>query len=165
MKHMKKIASFLLAAIMVLAVATTVFAADKPTITAPAGSTHTYKVYQIFTGDLSGSVLSNVKWGKNGTGTKDETVSDTILNALTALNSVTVDATKLTEIEKYVNLAGAEYGTVTAGRPLEVDPGYYLMEISPVQRRRLRIPTILTVLPVVGRILQIMTSMMRSLIS
>lgn len=50
MKHMKKIASFLLAAIMVLAVATTVFAADKPTITAPAGSTHTYKVYQIFTG-------------------------------------------------------------------------------------------------------------------
>ena len=128
MKHMKKIASFLLAAIMVLAVATTVFAADKPTITAPAGSAHTYKVYQIFTGDLSGSVLSNVKWGKNGTGTKDETVSDTILNALTALNSVTVDATKLTEIEKYVNLAGAEYGTVTAGRPLEVDPGYYLIK-------------------------------------
>ena len=62
MKHTKKLASLLLALVMVFALATTAFAADT-TITAPAGSTRTYDVYQIFTGDLAGDVLSNVKWG------------------------------------------------------------------------------------------------------
>lgn len=33
-------------------------------ISAPEGSTRTYGVYQIFTGDLSEGILSNVKWGK-----------------------------------------------------------------------------------------------------
>lgn len=30
---------------------------------------HTYEVYQIFTGDFDGKVLSNVKYGVNGTET------------------------------------------------------------------------------------------------
>ena len=128
MKHIKKLASLLLAVVMILALATTAFADTNPTITAPSGSNHTYKVYQIFYGDLSGDVLSNVKWGKNGTGTKDALVSDTTLNALTALTSETLDATKLAEIEKYVNLSGEAYGQVTDGNPLAVVPGYYLIK-------------------------------------
>ena len=43
MKHMKKLASLLLALVMVFALATTAFAADT-TITAPAGSTRSYVV-------------------------------------------------------------------------------------------------------------------------
>ena len=66
MKHLKKLASLLLALTLVFALATT--AAADTTISAPAGSTRTYDVYQIFTGDLADGVLSNVKWGKNGTG-------------------------------------------------------------------------------------------------
>ena len=62
MKHTKKLASLLLALVMVFALATTAFAADT-TITAPAGSTRTYDVYQIFVGDLSVKTLSNIVWG------------------------------------------------------------------------------------------------------
>ena len=61
MKHTKKLASLLLALAMVFALATTAFAAENTTISAPKGSTRTYEVYQIFTGDLHEGVLSNIK--------------------------------------------------------------------------------------------------------
>lgn len=126
MKHMKKLASLLLALVMVFALATTAFAADT-TITAPAGSTRTYDVYQIFTGDLSGKVLSNVKWGKNGTGTVGEAVPQATLNALAAVNSLS-DTEKLAEISKYVNLNSEKFGTVRNGSPLTAPTGYYLIK-------------------------------------
>lgn len=59
MKHAKKFASLLLALVMVFALATTAFAAENTTISAPDGSTRAYDVYQIFTGDLHEGVLSN----------------------------------------------------------------------------------------------------------
>lgn len=125
MKHMKKLASLLLALVMVFALATTAFAADT-TITAPAGSTRTYDVYQIFTGDLAGDVLSNVKWGKNGTGTVGEAVPQDTLDALAAVNSLS-DTKKLEEISKYVNLNSEKFGTVSDGSPLTAPTGYYLI--------------------------------------
>ena len=64
MKHPRKLASLLLALIKDFALATTAFAAENTTISAPKGSTRTYDVYQIFTGDLYNGVLSNVKWAK-----------------------------------------------------------------------------------------------------
>lgn len=126
MKHMKKLASLLLALVMVFALATTAFAADT-TITAPAGSTRTYDVYQIFTGDLSGKVLSNVKWGKNGTGTVGEAVPQATLDALAAVNSLS-DTEKLAEISKYVNLNSEKFGTVSNGSSLTAPTGYYLIK-------------------------------------
>ena len=80
MNHARKLASLLLALIMVFALATTAFAAENTTISAPKGSTRTYDVYQIFTGDLYNGVLSNVKWGQNSTATVGDAVDQTILD-------------------------------------------------------------------------------------
>lgn len=68
MKLTKKIASFLLALVMVFSVATTVLAANENphTITiANSTSGYEYEAYQIFKGDLADNVLANVEWGKN----------------------------------------------------------------------------------------------------
>ena len=127
MKHTKKLASLLLALVMVFALATTAFAAKTAAISAPEGSTRTYEVYQIFTGDLHEGVLSNIKWGKNGTGTEGTAVDQTALAALAAVNGKS-DTEKLTEIQKYVKLDSEKFGTVSNGNPLNVPTGYYLIK-------------------------------------
>ena len=127
MKHTRKLATLLLALVMVLSLATTAFAAENATISAPEGSTRTYDVYQIFTGDLHNGVLSNVKWGKNGTGTEGDAVDQTTLDALAAVNDKS-NTEKLTEIQKYVNLTSEKSGTVSNGSPLTVPTGYYLIK-------------------------------------
>ena len=127
MKHARKPASLLLALIMVFALATTAFAAENTTISAPEGSTRTYDVYQIFTGDLHEGVLSNIKWGKNGTGTEETAVDQTTLDALAAVNGKS-DTEKLTEIQKYVKLDSEKFGTVSNGNSLSVPTGYYLIK-------------------------------------
>ncbi len=129
MKHTKKLASLLLALVMVFALATTAFAAKNATISAPEGSTRTYDVYQIFTGDLHEGVLSNIKWGKNGTGTVGKAVDQTILDALAAVNSKS-DTEKLTVIQNYVNFDSTAIGTVSDSNPLTVLTGYYLIKDS-----------------------------------
>lgn len=127
MKHAKKFASLLLALVMVFALATTAFAAEDTTISAPEGSTRTYEVYQIFTGDLHEGVLSNIKWGKNGTGAEETAVDQTTLAALAAVNGKS-DTEKLTEIQKYVKLDSEKFGTVSNGNSLTVPTGYYLIK-------------------------------------
>mgnify|MGYP002564979263 CR=1 FL=1 len=127
MRHARKLASLLLALIMVFALATTAFAAENTTISAPKGSIRTYDVYQIFTGDLHEGVLSNIKWGKNGTGTEETAVDQTTLDALAAVNGKSATE-KLTEIQKYVKLDSEKFGTVSNGNQLTVPTGYYLIK-------------------------------------
>lgn len=127
MKHTKKLASLLLALVMVFALATTAFAEKNATILAPKESTRTYDVYQIFTGDLHEGVLSNIKWGKNGTGTVGKAVDQTTLDALAAVNSKS-DTEKLTVIQNYVNFDSTAIGTVSDINPLTVPTGYYLIK-------------------------------------
>lgn len=72
MKNMRKLASVLLVLVMLFALAMPVMAADTYTLTlngAQAG--HTYTAYQIFAGDLSGDVLSNIVWGDGVNTEKD----------------------------------------------------------------------------------------------
>lgn len=137
MKHLKKIMSLILTAIMVIAMCVPVMAdnANGYTITAPANG-HTYEVYQIFTGTLTtegtDDVLSNIKWGKNGTRAEGTDVSETILNELKAKKNAT-DSEKLEVIKKYVDLTDAnnKYGSVTSENPLNnVPAGYYLIKDS-----------------------------------
>lgn len=135
MKATKKLLAMILSMIMVLAMAAPAFAAEDETsspaststytITAPSND-HTYEVYQIFTGDYADGVLSNVKWGKNGTGTEGEAVSADIITELTGTTGT--DTAKLEVISKYVNLESTEFGTVKDGSTLDVPGGYYLIK-------------------------------------
>lgn len=127
MRHAKKFASLLLALVMVFALATTAFAVENATISAPEGSTRAYDVYQIFTGDLHEGVLSNIKWGKNGTGTEGTAVDQATLAALAAVNSKS-DTEKLTVIQTYVKFGSTAIGTVSDNNPLTVPTGYYLIK-------------------------------------
>lgn len=131
MRKVKKLLGLLLAAVMVLAMGATAFADEGThTITAPDNG-HTYEVYQIFTGDYSEGdnsekILSNVKWGENGTGTYDGNVSEEILTELKDANGS--DTQLLAVITKYANLKSDEFGTVSYESPLEVPSGYYLIK-------------------------------------
>lgn len=131
MKKMKKLVGILLTLAMIVAMSVTAFAEETNngsstyTITAPQ-TDHKYEIYQIFTGDLSGSVLSNVKWGVNGTGATGTSVENTVLNRLTGLTGS--DKEKLAEIEKYVNLKTDPVATVKKGETAEVAAGYYLIK-------------------------------------
>lgn len=123
---------------LVLAMAVPAFAdgANLYTISVPAGSSHTYKVYQIFTGDYSKegttNKLSNVKWGQNSKN-RDEgvdaggKVSENVLNRLAAVVSGS-DAEKLAVIEEYADLNSKEVATVTHSNSAKVAPGYYLFK-------------------------------------
>lgn len=127
---MKKFASVLLTLALILSLSIPVFAAQA-TATITVTDDRTYDVYQIFTGDLSGSTLSNIKWGQNGTGSEGAAVPEDILNALTAVNAAgKTDADKLAEIEKYVSLnSDNKYGSVSKNSSLNnVPTGYYLLK-------------------------------------
>ena len=139
-KAMKKLMAALLAAAMVCAMAIPAFAdgssststapVTRCTITAPANG-HTYEIYQIFTGDYDAfntSMLSNIKWGANGTGTTGDAVDKTVLDALSGVASAASDSAKLAVIENYVDLSTTPVGTVTNGGSVEVDSGYYLIK-------------------------------------
>ena len=138
---MKKLMAALLAVAMVCAMAIPAFAdgssststaaVTKYTITAPKNG-HTYEIYQIFTGDYDASqpsMLANIKWGKNGTGTAGDAVEQTVLDALSKVASYTSDNDKLTVIEKYIDLSTAPLVTITnGGTANDVVGGYYLIK-------------------------------------
>ena len=134
MKRVKRVLALLAAFALVLAMAVPAFAdgANQGTISVPAGSSHTYKVYQIFTGDYSNGKLSNVKWGQNSKNRGDDgsvggKVSEDVLNQLAAVVNDS-DAKKLEVIEKYADLDNTAFTTVTHNSPATVAPGYYLFK-------------------------------------
>lgn len=124
---MKRIAAVIMALLMVIGVSATAFAEETCTITVT--DDRTYEVYQIFTGDLSGSTLSNVKWGKNGTGAEGNAVDAAVLEELAAVSGDTYsDTARLAVIEEYVKFDSDQIGTVTKENHLSVAPGYYLLK-------------------------------------
>lgn len=140
MRNMRKLLSLLLALVMVFSLAVTAFADEATgeteapaettyTITIPAGDAHNYVIYQIFTGDLNEGVLSNIKWGANGTGEAEELVSEEVLNDVKAASGS--NAEKLAVILEYVDLS-TPFQTVTGSATedvnVEVAPGYYLLK-------------------------------------
>lgn len=140
-KAMKKLMAALLAVAMVCAMAIPAFAAgSSSTSTAPVTTLytiaaphngHTYEIYQIFTGDydaLQPSMLTNIKWGKNGKGgAVGDAVDQAILNELSGVASSAIDSAKLAVIEKYVTLTNP-VETIVDGGSVEVAGGYYLIK-------------------------------------
>lgn len=126
MKAMKKLCAVVLSVIMAVVMAVPAFAAEETYIITAPDNGHTYEVYQIFTGSYAEGILSNVKWGQNGTGTEGEAVSSEIITELTGTTGS--DTEKLAVISKYVNLESNEFGTVAAGGTLNVPGGYYLIK-------------------------------------
>lgn len=135
MKRVKRVLALLAALALVLAMAVPALA-DKAThqlkVNA-SGENHTYQVYQIFTGEMSTNdakekVLSNIKWGKNGTGKTGDAVETSIL---TALESATgSDTQKLEVIKSYVNWKTDVFATLdsTNHYAANVPAGYYLVK-------------------------------------
>ena len=140
-KAMKKLMAALLAVAMVCAMAIPAFAdGSSSTSTAPVTTLytiaaphngHTYEIYQIFTGDydaLQPSMLTNIKWGKNGKGgAVGDAVDQAILNELSGVASSAIDSAKLAVIEKYVTLTNP-VETIKNGGSVEVVGGYYLIK-------------------------------------
>lgn len=135
MKRVKRVLALLAAFALVLAMAVPAFAdgvTHQLKVNA-SGENHTYKVYQIFTGEVStneaeAKVLSNVKWGKNGTKKTGDAVEAGIL---TALESATgSDTQKLEVIKNYVNLNTDVFATLDSENnyAANVPAGYYLVK-------------------------------------
>lgn len=100
----RRIGAILLAAALTLSLGAAAIAAEATytiTINNKAGG-HTYEAYQIFSGDLEGSVLSNVQWGKGVDGAK-------LLTALKAdgtIGSKFTNATGAADVAKAMNGTG-----------------------------------------------------------
>ena len=135
MKRVKRVLALLAAFALVLAMAVPAFA-DEVThqlkVNA-SGENHTYKVYQIFTGEMStneagAKVLSSIKWGANGTRKTGDAVETGIL---TALESATgSDTKKLEAIKSYVNWNTDAFATLNHENSYvaNVPAGYYLVK-------------------------------------
>ena len=85
MKKIKKLMALVIALAMVLGMGSMTALAAKVSMEIPDNDTHEYKVYQIYTGDLStdGKTLSNVKYGNSGYGTEGEAVPAEELEGIT----------------------------------------------------------------------------------
>ena len=126
MKKMKKLLSILSAAIMLIAMTTTVFA--DATLSRESDDIHEYAVYQIFTGTVSSGVISGVKWGLNGTGTNGKDVTTSVLEALKAVNSAS-DAQKIKVIKNYWNQQSDAFAIINGTTETASLPsGYYLIK-------------------------------------
>ena len=125
MKTTKRILAVVMAVIMVMSLATTAFAEE-------AETTYQYEIYQIFTGVFKDNVLTDVKWGKNGTGTAGEAVTNEVLDVLEAVASKTDNEDKLDVILDYANLNGEAFAIhKTNDKKVELEnlaDGYYLVK-------------------------------------
>ncbi len=154
MKHLKKIASIVLAAIMVMTMAMPVFAAEAQTtytITINGDDEkpvagHTYEAYQVFKGDISSlegeeNILSNIEWG-DSISNSDELMlalkEDTTFTNCTSAKDVAAllteeNAERFAEIvSSYLNDTPVASGSATKNQnqvKITVNaPGYYLVK-------------------------------------
>lgn len=131
MKHIKKLASLLLVLVMVFALATTAFAEETTysiTINNSAKD-HTYEAYQIFTGDLSGTTLSNIVWGSGVSEAGQTALGDAAAKAETLKTEADAKAFAKA-VAPYLTTAAGSANTVTDGKYVisGLAAGYYLVK-------------------------------------
>ena len=136
MKLFKKIAGFILAFAMILAIAmpSVVKAAGNGSITITgANAGHTFEAYQIFAGDLSedGKSLSNITWGSGVTEAGQTDLGNAKDKAKSLENSNRSAAiTFAYEVSKYLKTAANETNVYNNGNYVinGLAPGYYLVK-------------------------------------
>ena len=131
MKKMKKIMALVVAMVMVFAMTVTGFAESTTySITINNSATgHTYEAYQIFTGDLSGTTLSNIVWGSGVSEAGQTALGDAAAKAETL--KMEADAKAFAkEVAPYLTTAAGSANTVTDGKYVisGLDAGYYLVK-------------------------------------
>lgn len=133
----KKQISCIVAMVMVLLLAMSVIVPDKTyaatthslKITNGGKTAHTFEIYQVFKGDLSGKVLTNIKWGSG--------IKDSSKASLGSASAKAKTLTNVTKAEEFANDLQSHLGTpaktqqVAAGGSETVtglEPGYYLVK-------------------------------------
>lgn len=133
MKHMKKIVSVLLTMVMVFAMTAVASATAAPTTYSitinNSAEGHTYEAYQIFTGDLSGTTLSNIKWGSGISEEGQTALGDAAAKAETLKTKADAKAFAK-EVASYLTTAAGSASTVTDGKYVisGLAAGYYLVK-------------------------------------
>ena len=130
MRKFKKIMAAAAAAVMTLAMTVSAFA--DTTIQKASDDTHQYDIYQIFTGTpTEDGLLTNIKWGANGTQTAGTDVKKTVLDELKAVENGT-DLRKIAVIQQYWNRTSAPVKTIATADDryaiTDATTGYYLIK-------------------------------------
>lgn len=130
-KMMKKLASIVLAIVTVLAMSIVTWAEGTTysiTINNSAEG-HTYEAYQIFTGDLSGTTLSNIVWGSGVSDEGKAALVDAAAKADTLKTGADAKAFAK-EVAPYLTTAAGSANTVTDGKYVisGLAAGYYLVK-------------------------------------
>lgn len=127
MKRFKKIASLILAMVMVLGIAMPTFAAGSTyTLGINTVANHTYKIYQLATGDISadGKTLSNIAVGQNAkTGTNVEAIKALVGKSGAELGEAAANLVELTgtPIATVVGDGGSKTATLPGGYYVIID--------------------------------------------
>lgn len=135
MKHAKKLASLLLALVLVFSLTATAFAEETTYSISINNSTegHTYEAYQIFTGDLSEKdgkkVLSNIVWGSGVSEAGQTALGDAAAKAETLKTEADAKAFAKA-VAPYLTTAAGSANTVTDGKYVisGLAAGYYLVK-------------------------------------
>ena len=132
MKRLKRMASLILALALALVLAVPAMAAETYSITINnSAEGHTYEAYQIFTGDLSGTTLSNIVWGS---GISEDGKND-LGNAATKAGTLNTEA----DAKAFAKGKDGWPHLKTSGSPLASYPGYPVNYVLPGGARRIRI--------------------------
>lgn len=131
MKRLKRIASLILALMLMVCMSIAAMGEETTysiTIKNEAEG-HTYEAYQIFTGDLSENILSNVKWGSGVSDVGKEVLEDAAIKAESLKSEE--DAIKFAEeVANYLTSpAVSSYEVINKKYTISgLEPGYYLIK-------------------------------------
>lgn len=135
MKSFKKMMAIVIAMVMMVSMSMSVFAAN-PVISSTTEG-HTYKIFQIFTGDVdpeNEQGLLDLKYGANTPTAANvgNAVSQDDIEALTDISATVInvdDVEDLAAIAQFVTIDDSKaYATVTKDSPATVPTGYYLIK-------------------------------------